>query len=853
MPFQGLTQKEAEEKLKTFGYNEVSEHVPAWWERLLKKFTGPIPIMIMTAAALSGFLKRWEDLTIILTLLFVNVGIDFVQEHKAVRVLEAMKKKIAHRAVVLRGGEFREIESRLLVPDDVVKLKIGSIVPADVKLLEGKYLQVDQSQLTGESLPVDKNVGDEVYSGAIVKSGEMIAQVEKTGKETFFGRSALLASKAQHEERSHFQRAVIRIGNFLIVFSFILAIILFVIAMFRHDPILETIRFILVLLIASIPVALPAVLSVTMAIGAFQIARRRAVVSDLTSVEELAGVDFLCADKTGTLTQNSMTIHSAIAYGDYTEEKLFLYATLASERENSDPIEEPIFEYRREHFNGKAFEKYSVDEFIPFDPSRKYTQATVSASGTDGSLVTIKGAAQVIIPMCHDERLKAQATKDVSRLAQEGFKTLVVAVRKKRERSLSLVGLIALYDPPRRGSKRIIEELHSGGIDVQMLTGDSKSIATYIAKELNVGPKILDMRELRTGDAFREYELLGEVVSEALYKKFRDTATAREIKHFGLSVAEEIRKQMENVHLEDGTVKRHESEIIQLIEKADGFAEVVPEDKYFIIDKLQKNGHIVAMTGDGVNDAPALKKADIGIAVSGATDAARAAADITLLTPGLEVIKHAVMTARATFEKMKAYAIFRIAETIRIILFLTLAIGIFNFYPVTAVMIVLLALLNDIPVMMIAYDNVAPEKKPVRWDMKEVLVVATVLGALGVVSSFLLFYYFEMRGFPLAMVQAMMFLKFDVAGQSTLYLTRAGRRHFWHRPFPSLKFLVPSIVVRIIATAIVVFGIFMEPISFGAAMGIWAYALAWWLVNDWVKVWTYKALDRYRASTNGNM
>ena len=310
----------------------------------------------------------------------------------------------------------------------------------------------------------------------------------------------------------------------------------------------------------------------------------------------------------------------------------------------------------------------------------------------------------------------------------------------------------------------------------------------------------------------------------------------------------QVNQQMKAANLPHGHIRKHESEIIEIIESADGFSQVLPEDKYFIIDKLQKANHIVAMTGDGVNDAPALKKADAGIAVSGATDAARAAADVVLVAPGLSVIINAIQEARLVFERMRSYATFRIAETIRVILFMTLSILVFNFYPVTAVMIILLALLNDIPIMMIAYDNAQTSQAPVRWDMRQVMTVSSVLGIAGVVASFILFFILEKTGFSQPLIQTLIFLKLSVAGHSTLYTTRTGDKHFWKRPFPSPKLFLPTFSTQIIATIIAAYGLFMTPIGWKYAGYIWIYAFVWFLINDLLKVWAFRWLDNYRTA-----
>ncbi len=839
----GLTQAQVYEKVKRYGYNEIPEKKITLLSRLLKKLWSPIPWMIEAASLVSAILGRWEDFAIIITLLFVNIIVDFKQEAKALNALEVLKNKLAKKALVLRSGKWLELEARLLVPGDIIKLRLGDIIPADARLIEGKYLQIDQSALTGESLPVDKKNGDEVYANAIVKRGEMLAEVTNTGINTFFGKSASLVSKAQGEKQSHFQKAIIKVGNFLIILTLILAVIIFIVSVLRGDDIFESLQFILVLIVASIPVALPAVLSVTMAVGAINIAKRKSIVTNLPVLEELAGIDVLCSDKTGTLTENQMSVHKPIVYDGFSEQDLFTFATLASKRENHDPIEKPIFEYLAKHFPKINLDEYQINKFTPFDPISKYTQATVKFDKQ--TLVLTKGAPQVIAKLCSDKKIAKQLFIDVNRLADKGFRTLAVAMQSGNTKP-KCIGLIPLFDPPRVDSIKVIREVKGLGIDIKMLTGDNTAIAKQISEMLSIGDNISDISELNDIDTSNEYTQLSSIIAKAIYKKINPNVSDNEVKEFTKQVVSEVGKKLKYKKLSPSLISKHESDIITLIENASGFSQVLPEDKYFIIDKLQKNNHIVAMTGDGVNDAPALQKADVGIAVSRATDAARAASDLVLMSPGLSVIYHAIHIARRTFERMKNYAIFRIAETMRVILFMALSIIVFNFYPITAIMIVVLALLNDIPVMMIAYDNVKANSKPVKWNMKEILSVATVLGIVGVASSFLLFYWLYVNGYPLALIQSLLFIKLDVAGHSTLYLTRAGKHHFWHKPWPSMKFFLPAFSSRIIGTLVAVYGIFMQPIGWKYAGYIWIYATIWWIFNDFVKVWTYRIMDRRR-------
>ncbi len=412
------------------------------------------------------------------------------------------------------------------------------------------------------------------------------------------------------------------------------------------------------------------------------------------------------------------------------------------------------------------------------------------------------------------------------------------------------MGLIPLYDPPREDSKATIQEAKNLGLRVKMITGDNQAIAREIAAMLNIGPNIMDTSELRSDGTIREMSILAEIIGVTLLKKLSPEASDTEIDQLKTDLLEKVGSELKAVNLPHGHIRKHESEIIDVFENADGFSQVLPEDKYFIIDKLQKANYIVAMTGDGVNDAPALKKADAGIAVSGATDAARAAADVVLVAPGLSVIINAIQEARLVFERMKSYATFRISETIRVILFMTLSILVFNFYPVTAVMIILLALLNDIPIMMIAYDNAETSKIPVRWNMQEIMTVSSVLGVAGLIASFLLFFISEKMGISQPLIQTIIFLKLSVAGHSTLYTTRTGEKHFWKHPYPSPKLYIPTFSTQILATAVAVYGLFMPAIGWKYAILIWVYSLVWFVVNDFMKVVIFRWLKRAKEDNS---
>ncbi|GBD97570.1 calcium-transporting ATPase 1 [bacterium BMS3Abin06] len=834
----GLSEEEAQKRLAGYGYNEIEEKGEPLWHRIFRRFWGPIPWMIEIAAVLSAIVQKWEDFIIITIMLLVNAFLDFFQEHRALNALKALKQRLANEVLVRRDEAFKIIPVRELVPGDIISLKIGNIVPADVQLLEGDYLLVDQAALTGESLPVSKKINEVAYANTIVKQGEMRAVVVNTGKNTNFHTVVALVAKAQMEERSHFQKMVIQIGNFLILITVALVFLIVMVALFRHENFLEIARFALVLAVAAIPVALPAVLSVTMAVGALKLARRRAIVSRLTAIEELAGVDIFCSDKTGTLTKNEMRVADPVALDNYNQRELFLVAALASRLENQDPIELPIFHYIDEHIPDLQWQSYDQTHFTPFDPIRKRTEADIEKGGE--RFLAVKGAAQVLLDMAE---LPDNETQDITRmvdlLAARGYRTIAVG-RKQGNNPLQIIGLIPLFDPPREDSRAVIDDMRKYGVQVKMITGDNMAIAREIGSMLGLKQRIIRSGQI-SGSAGNELMALVSALTAAIYHRLRADVSRKDAERFAAGVIDEVREMFDTSLLDREFVHTHESAIIEMIESVDIFAEVVPEDKYRIVGTLQKGNHIVAMTGDGVNDAPALKKADCGIAVSNATDAARAAADIILTAPGLGVINEAVKQARITFERMKSYATFRIAETIRIILFMTLSIVVFNFYPITALMIIILALLNDIPILAIAYDNTRIDRNPVRWNMPEMLTVAGVLGVAGVISSFLLFFILKEYGFSEAMIQSFMFAKLVVAGHGTIYNTRI-EDWFWKKPYPSWLLFVATFSTRVIGTLIAVYGFMITPIGWEYALWMWAYAMVWFVFNDFVKVGVYKLL-----------
>jgi len=557
----GLASGDAQSRLQKYGLNAIEAHEESRWQKLLGYFWGPIPWMIEAAALISLARRDWADFAVVGGLLLYNAAVGFWQDSKAANALAALKKGLALKARVRRDGAWTNIDATQLVPGDVVSVSGGEILPADLLLLDGKYLSVDQAALTGESLPVSKKVGDGAYSGSIAKQGAMTGLVTATGNSTFFGRTAKLVATAG--AKSHAEQAVLRIGDFLIMLAVALAVVL-VGTQVWHDIVAGgawswtavglIAQFVLVLLVASVPVAMPAVMSVTMALGALALSKQKAIVSRLSAIEELAGVDVLCSDKTGTLTLNRLTLQDPIAFGKVGRDDLVLGAALASQRQSEDAIDQAVIKALPDP---NVLEKYKQVDFVPFDPVNKKTVGVVT--GPDGrKLHYAKGAPQAIAALC---RLDADAVRDydgkVAELASRGTRALGVAKSEDDGHSWTLLGILPLLDPPRPDAKHTIEEAEKLGLSVKMVTGDDVAIGGEISRQLGLGEHLL-------------------VASEVF---------AKEVDPNNIPI-----------------------DAARAVERADGFGRVFPEHKFEIVKALQQRGHIVAMTGDGVNDAPALKQ-----------------------------------------------------------------------------------------------------------------------------------------------------------------------------------------------------------------------------------------------------
>ena len=532
----GLNDEEVNRRLSQYGYNELAEEEVHPIRKFFSYFWGPIPWMVEVAAILSLIVRHWSDFGVIFALLIFNAVIGFWEEHQAGNAIAALKQKLALRARVKRNGKWTSVAARELVPGDALRLRLGDIIPADAKLVEGDYLNVDQSALTGESLPVVKKAGDDAYSGSVIRQGEMTAVVTATGANTYFGRTAKLVQKAG--AASHFQKALMTIGDYLIYISLGLAATLILTQLFRGENPLEVFQFVLILVVAAIPVAMPAVLSITMAVGALKLSRMKAIVSRLQSIEEIAGIDILCSDKTGTLTQNKLTLGDVVPFGKASQQDAILAAALASQKEDADAIDSAIISAVADK---SLYETFTKTRFVPFDPVSKRTEAEVKGTGGRSFHVT-KGAPQVILALCKlDAAAMQQVDATVEQFAQQGSRTLGIA-RSQDGRQWEFLGVAPLFDPPRVDSAETIRRAQEHGIEVKMVTGDNVAIARQVSRELKLGTNIHPAEE------FFAQDFKPETISASMAAK---------------------------------------------VEAADGFAQVFPEHKYDIVEVLQQRGHIV--------------------------------------------------------------------------------------------------------------------------------------------------------------------------------------------------------------------------------------------------------------------
>jgi len=853
----GLSTELVEARRAEWGYNELAEKKRHPFLIFLSYFWGPMPIMIWIAAGVelakaSAGYGGWEDFAVLMVLQFANATVGYIEERNAGDAIAALKQQLAPQCHVCRDGHWKNIPARELVPGDLIEIKLGDIVPADALLLPGMPMQVDQAALTGESLPVTIHPGDKLKMGSAIKRGESKAVVVATGGNTFFGKAAGMIASVESQGR--FQKILFNITLVLLILCLVIASIIFIKLQFftaGDNPVMKNLSIVIVILVASIPIAIEVVCTSTLAVGSRRLAQKKVIVARLSAIEELAGMTILCSDKTGTLTLNELSLREPVVMGDMDEKEIIFYAALSSKREagNQDAIDFCIVNAvpKEERTRLAAFKEL---DFFPFNPTDKRTEATIRAPDNSVFKVT-KGAPQYILRMAHNkDEIKERVDSSVQELADRGFRSLGVAISYTgvgEPEHWEFQGIISLFDPPRPDTKRTIQLAYENGIEVKMVTGDQIAIAKETSRELGMGTNILNTEVLN--DTSIPPQSLDEVIL--------------------------------NSH---------------------GFAEVMPEHKFQIVERIRQQGHVTGMTGDGVNDAPALKRADIGIAVFPATDAAKAAADIVLTEPGLSVIIDAIFRSRKIFQRMRNYCIYRISCTLQLLFFFFFAImavdpqsstfwgnyknaltpnaSVVNpsdpdaagdyAFTLPVISLVIITILNDGTMITISHDKVIPEKRPQRWAMFEVTVVSCVLGAVACISSMIMLVLIlqsnsvhpgDFVGTTMGShgrnyirwdeARTMMYLKISISDFLTLFAPRT-RTWFWERR-PGYALAVACIVATSCSTLLSLFWDSLittqDAVMTGlqhsnyACIATWIYCILWFFLQDIAKVITYKVLE----------
>jgi H+-transporting ATPase len=763
---QGLSSEEAAARLRQYGPNAIPEHHANPVLVFLGKFWAPVPWMLEATIALQVWMGSYKEAIIVAALLIFNSVLSFLQEAQSNKALALLRTRLAVRTRVLRDGAWQLLPAEQLVPGDVAHLRMGDIAPADIRLLDGSLL-LDQSALTGESLPVDAGPGKTAYAGTTVKRGEASGEVTGTGARTYFGKTAELVGAAKTV--SHLQRIIFTIVRYMVSLDVVLVAALLVYALATGVALRDILPFALILLVASVPVALPATFTVATALGALELAKSGVLITRLSAIEEAAAMDVLCSDKTGTITQNRLALGALRAYAPYSEDDVLRLAALASDGATQDPIDLAILSAASGR--GPLPGVRQRLRFVPFEPLTKRSEAVYERDGA--ALRVVKGAPQAVaVLVAHPP----DWSTGVEQLAADGYRVLAVAAGPENE--LTLAGLVALTDPPREDSRSLITRLKALGVRVMMVTGDGPVTARAVAAQVGIGGSLCPPGVL--------HNQIGEQVQEC------------------------------------GVI-----------------AGVFPEDKMRLVQAMQGFGHVTGMTGDGVNDAPALKQAEVGIAVSNATDVAKAAASMVLTDAGLGNVVAAVEASRRIYQRMLTYTLNKIAKTVEIAVYLSVGMMLTGIFVITPLLIVLLLFTNDFVTMSIATDNVGFSHEPDRWHIRRLVATGAGLAALILILSFGVF--FAGRGLlhlPVPQLQTLVFVMLVFTGQGNVYLVRE-RHHFW-KSRPSRWLLISSCADVVVVSLMAVKGILMtaiSPVLVGALLVVVAVYLT---LVDFVKVGIFR-------------
>ncbi len=775
----GLSDSEVEERAAVYGRNEITEKKRNPVLVFLRFYWGPMPWLLELAMALSLALGHTVEGVMIIALLTVNAIIGFVHTRGSMKAVELLKQRLAIKAKVLRDGNWKTISPGELVPGDILNVKLGDIVPADAKIVDGD-VSIDASALTGESLPEEKEREAVVYSGSVVRRGEAKCVVVNTGANTYFGKTAELVKIAK--PKSHQEEIMLAIVKYMMYLGIAASLVVAVYAMVMHMTVLLIMTFVVVFLMGAVPVALPAVMTIVQAATGIQLAEEGVLVTRLDSIEDAASISVLCLDKTGTITENKLSVNSSLPFNGHSEQDVIRAAALASRSEGMDLIDLAILDYAKS--SNVDFDHDRQISYTPFNPAIKRTEAVVERGGCPHRVV--KGAAQVIVSMCKgmDQKTLEEVDRAVEEFSRKGYRTLAVAESQDMEHpdELTLTGLVPLADPPRPDSKKMIEQIRALGVKPLMLTGDSLAIAREIAGQVGIGSNILRLSDLE-----------------------------------GLSEPEQALKAA----------------------ACDGFAEIYPEDKYKIVKLLQSHGQMVGMTGDGVNDAPALKQAEMGVAVSNSADVAKASASVVLTQPGVSVIVKAIQRSRETYQRMLTWIINKVTKVIQVVFLLMIGFFLLHGMVLSLLGMALLVFANDFVTMSLATDNVTFTAAPNNWNIRDITLASFVVGALLVVEGVLAMVggrVFFHLSFPRLQTFIMLMLVFT--SQFRVLIVRE-RGFFWNS-VPG-KALIASTVCAILAFVLLgIFGIIVPALTPEQVLAVLAFSAVFTLAIDVPKYFAFK-------------
>lgn len=773
--YSGLSSARAAELLKQQGYNEIPEKKVSLFHKILKNIISPIALMLLLASVLSFSLGKAFDGYFILILLVLNIVITLWQENKADNAIKKLNEHLEQKIKVFRDGTWQHTPARFLVSGDVIQLASGEIIPADGIILEATHVQVNESALTGESLPKDKIVHDTVFSGSFLAIGIAVVEITATGAATNFGKTIFSVERVRKE--SELEKDIISISKFLTLLSLGAVIILSIVFLFKKTPLLELLTLDLSLIIAGIPISLPTVMTLIIEFGVIALAAKNVIVRRLSALEDLANVNFLLTDKTGTLTKNKITVQDVYAYDKFTQNDVLSYAAILATSESDNPIDLAISEKVKSlHLPIPSFAKI---DFIPADSQRKRSTIVIQED-TNQKVISV-GAPQIIQQLCVlSNDIQEKFTREVATLAKNGFRTLaVVMVQGTEEEQMNIVGLIALSDTLREDAKAVVGFLKENGINVAMVTGDNRAIAANIATQL-----ALDDAAVITKDQLDKTDW--QTINASFYQR------------------------------------------------TGAFAEILPEDKFRLVQKA-KEFFVVASNGDGVNDLPAIKAANVGIAVKNAVTALKATADIVLLSEGISVIRDAIIESRKIFERLYTYSLYRISESLRLIVTIAVLGILYNVYPLTPLQIIVIALLNDIPIISLATDRVKTTNRPARIDAKKRFVLSSIYGLVGVANSLFLFFFVRyLWHSDWSILQTMFFLKLTVSGHMLIYVAHTKQR--WWKFWPSKGVIWATSVTQLIATLLALTGFLMPgKLSLWQVGFVWLWAFFWMQVSEGVK------------------